>query len=93
MIFRTESLSAGAVDARAATIVKTAAKMMVAAFAGLFGRTNRRTADILTLSNHELRDIGLEHGVPGHCTPGAPIAYDLLDLIPRSSPFSHRIPR
>ena len=65
---------------------------MVAALAGLFRKNPRRAGDILTLSNYELRDIGLEHGVSGHCTPGAPIAYDLLDLIPRS-PFSHRAPR
>jgi len=66
--------------------------MTVAAFAGLFSRTGQRTTDVLTLSHHELRDIGLQHGVPGH-TADAPIAYDLLDLIPRASFISHRTPR
>jgi hypothetical protein len=85
MIFRTESHSAGAVGAPAATIVKTAVTAILVACAGLFGARGRRTAHVLTLSDHELRDIGLEHG-----SPGAPIAYDLLDLAPRRTHFSHR---
>lgn len=90
MIFRTESRSADAVGAPAATIVKTAAKAMVAACAGLFGKKRRRTADILTLSDYELRDIGLEHRWAENDAKGAPIAFDLLDLMPRGAFFGHR---
>ena len=85
MIFRTESHSAGVADAPAATIVKAAVEAMQVAFAGLFSVRNRRATLTLTLSDHELRDIGLEHG-----SPGAPIAYDLLDLAPRRTHLSHR---
>lgn len=88
MIFRTESFSAGALGAPAATIVKAVAKAMAVARAGLFGNQNRRAIDIFTLSARDLRDVGLEQA-----SPGTPIAYDLLDLMPRSSYFSHRIPR
>jgi hypothetical protein len=88
MIFRTESLSAGAAGAPAATIVKAAAKAMAATCARLFGNKNRRTTYILTLSEHELRDVGLKQ-----VSPGMPIAFDLLDLVPRGSHFSHRLPR
>ncbi len=88
MIFRTESISAGAVGAPPARIVKVAVKAIVAAWTGLFGKVGRRPTHILPLSDHALRDIGLEHG-----TPGAPIAYDLLDLVPRGNSFRHRAPR
>ncbi len=79
MIFRTESHSAEAVGAPAATIVKAALQTLMAACAGLFGTEGReRGIHTLALSDHELRDIGLEHGAPG-----TPVAYDLLDLAPR----------
>ena len=88
MIFRTESLSAGGADALAAKIVKTLVRAMAATFAGLRGRKRRHCAEIVTLSDHALRDIGLEPG--GHA---GPVAYDLLDLVPRGAYFSHRTQR
>lgn len=84
MFFRTESLSADAVGAPAATIVN-AAKAIGAAFAGLFGPRGRRLPETLILSEHELRDIGLDHRVGDR-----PIPYDLLDVIPRTLTFDHR---
>ena len=89
MIFRTESLSADTLGAPAATIVKAAAKAMAAAFASLFEKDPRR-GDILTLSEYELRDIGLEHRWPENCAQGTPIVFDLLDLVPRGTFVSHR---
>lgn len=83
MIFRTESLSAGAIGAPAVTIVKTVIATLIAAGAGLFDRHHRRPIHTLRLSDHELRDIGLEQEAPG-----APIAYDLLDLAPRRTQSS-----
>ncbi|HWA47060.1 MAG TPA: hypothetical protein VG742_02245 [Dongiaceae bacterium] len=85
MFFRTESLSAGAVGAPAATIVNAAAKAIGAAFAGLFGRHGRRLPETLMLSEHDLRDIGLDQHVGGQ-----PIPYDLLDLMPRGLTIGHR---
>jgi hypothetical protein len=79
MIFRTEFLSAGAFGAPAATIVKAAAKAMGIVFTGFFSYGGPRLAQTLTLSDHDLRDIGLEQH-----TAGQPIAFDLLDLMPRS---------
>jgi hypothetical protein len=86
MFFRTESLSAGAVGAPAATIVNAAARAIGAAFAGLFGLGGRRLPETLPLSDHDLRDIGLDH----HVAVGQPVPYDLLDLMPRSLTFDHR---
>lgn len=83
MIFRTESLSAGAVGATAATIVKAAAESILGACSRLLAK-RRRGIDTLSLSGYELRDIGLEHGAPD-----VPIAYDLLDLAPRGNRFNH----
>lgn len=85
MFFRTESFSAGAAGAPPATMVKTVAATLGAALADLFAPRRRRLAETLTLSGHELRDIGLEHDVAGQ-----PIPYDLLDLMPRSLTFGHR---
>lgn len=85
MIFWTESHSAGVADAPAARIVKAAVEATRVALAGLFSVRGRRATLTLTLSDHELRDIGLEPG-----SPGAPIAYDLLDLAPRRTHLSHR---
>lgn len=85
MFFRTESLSAGAVGAPAATIVNAAAKAIGAAFTGLFGHRGRRLPETLTLSEHDLRDIGLDYRVGDR-----PIPYDLLDLTRRGLTFGHR---
>jgi hypothetical protein len=84
MFFRTESLSAGAVGAPAATIVNAAARAIGAAFAAVWGRRGPHLAETLTLSNHDLRDIGLDHHVAGQ-----PVPYDLLDLMPRRLTFGH----
>ena len=84
MFFRTESLSAGAVGAPAATIVNAAARAIGAAFTRLFSLRGR-LPETLTLSDHHLRDIGLDHHVAGRMAPS-----DLLDLMPRSLTFSHR---
>lgn len=86
MIFRAESFSAGALGSPAATIVKAVAKALAAACAGLF--QSRRTTDFLTLSDHELRDVGMEQ-----VSPGMPVTYDLLDLMPRGRYFGRRIAR
>lgn len=88
MIFRAESFSAGALGGPATTIVKAVAKALVAACAGLVGSQNRRTTDILTLSDHELRDVGMQQA-----SPGMPVAYDLLDLVPHGRYFGRRSPR
>jgi hypothetical protein len=85
MFFRTEFLSAGAIGAPAATIVNAAARTAGAVFTRLFGLRGRRLPETLTLSGHDLRDIGLDHHVAGQ-----PIPYDLLDLVPRRLVFDHR---
>lgn len=92
MISRTESLSAGAAGAPAETIVKTVVKAFHPTFAAFFAgwfRRRRGVAEVVALSDHELRDIGAEHWSPEHRRQGDPIAYDLLDLMPRGT-FSHR---
>lgn len=88
MILRTDSLLFGTSGRSAATIVKVAAKAVAAACAGLLRGRGLRHADVLNLSEYELCDIGL-----GQASPGAPIAYDLLDLVPRGGSISHRAPR
>ena len=85
MFFRTESLSAGAIGAPAATMVKAAAATLGAVLADLFAPSRERLTETLTLSDHELRDIGLEQDVTGQ-----PIPYDLLDLMPHGLTFGHR---
>ena len=91
MISRTESLSAGAAGAPAATIVKTVVKAFYPTFAAFFGWFRRKqcVAEVVTLSDRELRDIGVEHWGPEHRRRGDSIAFDLLDLMPRGT-FSHR---
>ena len=85
MFFRTESLSAGAAGAPLATMVKAVVTTLVAALASLFAPSRGRLAETLTLSAHDLRDIGLEHDAAGKQIP-----YDLLDLMPRNVTFGHR---
>ncbi len=88
MNLRTDSLLSGTSGSSGATIVKAAVKAAAAACAGLLGGRGLRHADALTLSEYELCDIAL-----GQASPGAPIAYDLLDLVPRGGNISHRAPR
>lgn len=85
MFFRTESLSAGGARAPLATMVKAVAVTLGRALADLFGPRRRNAAETLTLSAHDLRDIGLDPDVAGQA-----IAYDLLDVMPRSVTFGHR---
>jgi uncharacterized protein YjiS (DUF1127 family) len=84
MISRTELLSAWGAQASAAKIAKAFIQSFAAFCAGRFGR-QRRGGTILALSDHQLRDLGVEH--PGN---GDPIPYDLLDLMPRGAFFGHR---
>lgn len=86
MIFRAESFPAEAADAFAAKIVK-AILAPATACARLFS-PKRRTADIFALSEHELRDIGLQSRRPGYPARHDPL-YDLLELMPRAF-FGHR---